>query len=75
MDRGAWQATQFMGSQRVRHDWAANTFQGKQQIQKNLEKSGKQVRGMQRKCTGYYLIPAVLKIDFILLFVFDFFFF
>ena len=26
MDRGAWQATQFMGSQRVRHDWATNTF-------------------------------------------------
>lgn len=29
---------------------------------------------MQRKCTGCYLISAVLKIDFIELFVFDFFF-
>ena len=26
MDRRAWWATQFMGLQRVRHDWAANTL-------------------------------------------------
>ena len=26
MDRGAWGVTQSMGSQRVRHDWAANTL-------------------------------------------------
>ena len=26
MNRGAWQAIQSMGSQRVTHDWEANTF-------------------------------------------------
>ena len=49
-------------------------FKGSSRFKRIWKKSGKQVRGMQRKCTGYYLIPAVLKIDFILLFVFDFFF-
>ena len=41
MDRGTWQGYKSMGSQRVRHNWLADTYTGLKMIWKIKEIPGK----------------------------------